>query len=490
MAYWLQGVRLRPEARLIPHLPSAEIRHLDTARARLRIALFSTLGLVATLAFVIFPPRELAVNADGKVITVVSRQQDIATLLSSAGVKRDPGDVFVVSSGSITVERAIPVVVEVDGVALGWRTRAASVGGLLNELRIDVSPYDTILYNGLEVSDGDVVFPQPLSLSSLASYGIYNQAPGDVQGIILSVQRAVPLTIVEDGRAVPMQSSGAIVADALAHAGISLGPADEIFPAAATPITSGMQVQVRHARAINLRLGESTSVIYSQKETLEEALAEAGFHFGPDDRVEPALSGAVTNGMNARLVRVTGQSYFERETVKHKTVFKSDDSLQGTDTRRVQGKDGSLATEYKIVIEDGVEVERTLAGQKFDPEPVDTVIYYSASAVNSTGSAANLQVAKTVRMYATWYNAASSGRPATDPHYGITASGVTVTKGIVAVDKSVIPLGTRLYIPGYGFAVAGDTGGGITGDMVDLGYPDGVAVDWRTGWVDVYILAQ
>jgi 3D (Asp-Asp-Asp) domain-containing protein len=135
-------------------------------------------------------------------------------------------------------------------------------------------------------------------------------------------------------------------------------------------------------------------------------------------------------------------------------------------------------------------VERSLVGQGFDPEPVDTVIYYSASALNSTGSAANLQVAETKRMYATWYNAASSGRPADDPHYGITASGVPVTKGIVAVGKTVIPLGTRLYIPGYGFAVAGDTGGGIKGEMVDLGYPDGVAVDWRTGWVDVYILSQ
>jgi 3D (Asp-Asp-Asp) domain-containing protein len=66
---------------------------------------------------------------------------------------------------------------------------------------------------------------------------------------------------------------------------------------------------------------------------------------------------------------------------------------------------------------------------------------------------------------------------------------VPVTKGIVAVDKSVIPLGTRMYVPGYGFAVAGDTGGGVTGEMLDLGFPDGVAVDWRTGWVDLYILS-
>jgi len=98
-------------------------------------------------------------------------------------------------------------------------------------------------------------------------------------------------------------------------------------------------------------------------------------------------------------------------------------------------------------------------------------------------------VLKVEHVYATWYNASSSGRPNTDPHYGITATGVPVTKGIVAVDPNVIPLGTRLYIPGYGFAVAGDTGGGIVGDMIDLGYPDGVAPDGPTGWIDVYLLA-
>jgi 3D (Asp-Asp-Asp) domain-containing protein len=100
-----------------------------------------------------------------------------------------------------------------------------------------------------------------------------------------------------------------------------------------------------------------------------------------------------------------------------------------------------------------------------------------------------MTVKSTEHMYATWYNAASSGKAATDPGYGFTKSGVPVTKGIVAVDPSVIPLGTKLYIPGYGFATAGDTGGGIIGQMIDLGYPDGVQSDWHTKWVDVYVLS-
>jgi 3D (Asp-Asp-Asp) domain-containing protein len=149
-----------------------------------------------------------------------------------------------------------------------------------------------------------------------------------------------------------------------------------------------------------------------------------------------------------------------------------------------------MVREYHISIEDGVETEKTLVKEGLDPAPVDNVIYYAPTAVGASGiSPDQLNVSGTMHAYATWYNAASSGKAATDPSYGITRSGAAVTRGIVATDPSVIPLGTRLYIPGYGFAVAGDTGGGIVGDKIDLGFPDGVQVDWHTGWVDIYILS-
>ncbi len=52
--------------------------------------------------------------------------------------------------------------------------------------------------------------------------------------------------------------------------------------------------------------------------------------------------------------------------------------------------------------------------------------------------------------------------------YGITATGIPATYGVAAVDPSVIPLGSRLYIPGYGEAIAADTGGAIYGYRIDL----------------------
>jgi len=54
---------------------------------------------------------------------------------------------------------------------------------------------------------------------------------------------------------------------------------------------------------------------------------------------------------------------------------------------------------------------------------------------------------------------------------GTTATGAPVGYGVVAVDPGVIPLGTRMSIPGYGEGVAADTGGAIQGATIDLWFP-------------------
>ena len=99
-----------------------------------------------------------------------------------------------------------------------------------------------------------------------------------------------------------------------------------------------------------------------------------------------------------------------------------------------------------------------------------------------------LRYGYSLEMYATWYNPASAGRSPDSPWYSITATGVQVQRGIVAVDPNVIPLGTRLYVPGYGEAIAADTGSAVIGNIIDLGFADHEVPDWYTGWVTVYIL--
>lgn len=68
-------------------------------------------------------------------------------------------------------------------------------------------------------------------------------------------------------------------------------------------------------------------------------------------------------------------------------------------------------------------------------------------------------------------NMAASGYSAYDPgNSQYTTTGSLVRKGLVAVDPNVIPLGTRLFIPGYGPAVADDVGGAIKGYTIDLAF--------------------
>jgi len=71
---------------------------------------------------------------------------------------------------------------------------------------------------------------------------------------------------------------------------------------------------------------------------------------------------------------------------------------------------------------------------------------------------------------------------------GRTATGMPVGQGVVAVDPTVIPLGTRLYIPGYGNGVAADVGGGIKGDTIDLWMTPSQCASWgrRTVTITIY----
>jgi len=94
----------------------------------------------------------------------------------------------------------------------------------------------------------------------------------------------------------------------------------------------------------------------------------------------------------------------------------------------------------------------------------------------------DLNYSRKLTVFATSYDKNCSGCS------GTTATGLRTGYGVVAVDPKVIPLGTKLYIPGYGTAVAGDTGGSIKGSKIDLGFDDVKNGWWSSRFVEVYIL--
>lgn len=84
---------------------------------------------------------------------------------------------------------------------------------------------------------------------------------------------------------------------------------------------------------------------------------------------------------------------------------------------------------------------------------------------------------------------ASAYLPSDGGGSGITAYGIPARYGVVAVDPNVIPLGTRVYIPGYGEAIAADTGGAIRGNKIDLCMEDyDSAMQFGRRDIQVYVL--
>ncbi len=101
---------------------------------------------------------------------------------------------------------------------------------------------------------------------------------------------------------------------------------------------------------------------------------------------------------------------------------------------------------------------------------------------SSPSSTADTNSNKALRMHSTAY------APGAGAGF-ITATGRKAAYGIAAVDPRVIPLGTRLYIPGYGYAIAADTGGAIKGYRIDLCFNTrDEAIRWGRRTVTVYIL--
>ncbi|RWZ54877.1 hypothetical protein EQV77_12165 [Halobacillus fulvus] len=98
---------------------------------------------------------------------------------------------------------------------------------------------------------------------------------------------------------------------------------------------------------------------------------------------------------------------------------------------------------------------------------------------------------------ATGYTAGeeSTGKTPDHPAYGVTFSGVEVTRDLystIAADLSVFPLGTILFIPGYGYGVVADKGGAITGNKLDLFFHtiDDVYNEWGKKTVEVYMIEK
>jgi len=221
-----------------------------------------------------------------------------------------------------------------------------------------------------------------------------------------------------------------------------------------------------------------------------QLLSEAGVELLGKDRVLPELDAEILPDMTVQITRVVEAWLIESEEIPFETLWRSDNTLE-LDQRRTDqpGEPGVRQRRVRIVYENGEEKNRFVADEWVERQPVTRNVSYGTKIVMREAETADgvIRYWRKIRMLATSYSPSTAGTPLDHPLFGITRLGWQATKGVVAVDPRLVNLGTKVYVLGYGFGTAADTGGPIKGRRIDLCYDDDNLVLWKS-WVDVYLL--
>ncbi|NLF44859.1 MAG: DUF348 domain-containing protein [Syntrophomonadaceae bacterium] len=302
-------------------------------------------------------------------------------------------------------------------------------------------------------------------------------------GLLLGIQTYAmqkPVTIVADGNTIETHAFFArSVADILENNNIILGEKDEVEPALDNPLKRNTRIIVSRAFSVNVIADGSVREIISTPVVVKEAIKMAGIDLNSEDIVTPGLTEKTQPDQNIEVIRVSTEQVEIEQTIQCGVERTIDNNLEKGLTRTVQnGRDGLSRDTIKVVYHNGTEVQREIIDSKVIAEPVNRVIAMgNITNVSRSGSSLNFREAR--YMVASAYTYTGNR----------TATGQQPAVGLVAVDPRVIPLGTSLYIEGYGYAKAADTGGSIRGDRLDLFMEDRTqCLNWGRRTVKVYIL--
>ncbi|HVO42933.1 MAG TPA: ubiquitin-like domain-containing protein [Aggregatilineales bacterium] len=389
-------------------------------------------------------------------------------------------DTPIQSGLTITLDQGVGVAIAVDGQIVRVRTRLTDPRAILAEANISLGDHDSITVDGHDLAD------------SSAAPAMTHAAAPPVAPRLIQIQRAITVKIAADGQVMTLQTPHRTVGEALRDAGLTLFLADDITPHPDASLADGDTITVRGSISVTIKVDGYVLNTRTHGQTVEAVLGEAGIALVGMDTSSPASDAPITPGMTIQVTRVTEDDQIDQEAIDFNTIVQPDPTLP-LDSRQViqTGIKGIRETRYRLRREDGAVVSQSAPETVVVQEPRDEIVAVGTLAqlqTLNTPEGGIIQYWRMIPMLAHSYRPSSTGRAPDDPNYGVTATGAKLQQGIAAVDPAVIPLGTKLYIPGYGLATAADTGGAVNGLLIDLGYSDADYQDWNRP-VEVYVLA-
>jgi uncharacterized protein YabE (DUF348 family) len=268
---------------------------------------------------------------------------------------------------------------------------------------------------------------------------------------------------VQNGETKEIKTKAKTVGDLLKEQSIQLTAYDQLSPPAEESIKEGLNVNFEDKWQVSLQVGKESKNVVTSKKTVGEILKEQNVSLGSEDKVTPALDEAVSADGKITVTKVEQKVVEAEETLPYREVKRSDLLLpQGKEEVVQDGADGKAVLRYQVVYENGEEVSRKLVDTEVIQPMQEKIIKVGTLTTVSRGGT-DFSARKVVEnVVLTAYGPGGSSNPR-------TASGSMPSAGrTVATDPSVIPLGTWIYIEGYGFRRAEDTGGAIKGNKLDL----------------------
>lgn len=296
--------------------------------------------------------------------------------------------------------------------------------------------------------------------------------------LVFALQK--PVTIEVDGNLIKSKVffSGT-VGDVLHKNQIELGENDTVEPSLDTAVNKNMQITVTRAFMVRVTADGETREIYTTPVTVKEAVASAGFTLGDKDIVQTLPETVVVPEQEIEVIRVTQQEITQDEEMPYQVERTTDSTLEKGLTKTVKaGKNGLVRNTFLVTYYNGQEAKRETIKMETLLQPVNKVVAMgSITSVSRGGERFDFREARYMQATAYTYTGYR------------TATGRNPAVGMAAVDPNEIPLGSRLYIEGYGYAWAADTGGAVRGNIIDVFLEDySQCVKWGRKTVKVYIL--
>jgi uncharacterized protein YabE (DUF348 family) len=295
------------------------------------------------------------------------------------------------------------------------------------------------------------------------------------------------LTVSIEGKKTKIVSYKNTVKEVLEQNKIELGPKDKIEPSVDTKIKNGQEIDIKKAVGLEVLVDGKDLKIKSAENSVRKLLKSEGVSLNNLDKVKPSKDASVKKGMKIVVTRVISKTFTEEQPIAFDTIVQKDDSMPNDQNQVIQqGSSGTKELTVNAIYEDGKEVARNIMSEVVKSAPVNAVIKQGTLGVVVANRGSRAVYKKKISALATGYT--------DDLGFGITASGTRTKRDAngyssISVDPRVIPLGTKLYVPGYGYGIAEDTGGLIKGNRVDLFFNStGDCYNWGAKSVDVYIL--